>query len=72
MRLARLILLGVAVTATAQSPQVDCGPRLIRDWNRFVEDANSYVHGLERGVRDVRTRARLDGEWHTVTQSECF
>lgn len=66
----RLALIFVASLAMAQP--IGCGWELNIRWNRFVKDANRYVAGLDNGVVDVKTRARLDKEWQAVTRCECW
>jgi hypothetical protein len=64
-------LLLLAVNACS-AHSLGCGQDLLTRWNRFAEDANFYVHGLQKGVVDVRTRGRLDREWRAVTSCECW
>ncbi len=66
-RLAFLLAAGVAVASAAE-----CDAELIARWNRFVGDANAHMNELQKGLQDVKRRARLDSEWKAVTESECW
>jgi hypothetical protein len=56
----------------AGRPAEVCPGTLAPKWNRFVEDANSYVKELQGGVVDAKTRVRLNSEWRAVIDCECW
>lgn len=67
----RFLLLFVALLATA-SPVSTRQDELMEHWNRFAQDANAYVSGLNQGVVDVRMRKKVMREWESMVRCECW
>lgn len=67
----RLLLVAIAGCSFAQTQA--CSDELLSRWNRFAADANAYIKGaVVDGVIDARLRSRLDREWKSVTNCECW
>jgi hypothetical protein len=66
----RLLLLLLVAAAQGETPA--CREDLVEHWNKFVTDANAYVHTLDGGVLDAHARQRVMREWVDVTRCECW
>lgn len=70
--LAAFLFLFDGFSAPAQQEHNCPSAETIQTWNRFAQDANTYVTKMNLGVWDVKLRARLQKEWAAVTRSDCW
>lgn len=67
----RLAAIFVAVSMAAQplSAPMD---ELVQRWNHFAIHSNEYAALLNKGVKDVKLRARLMKDWESLTHCDCW
>jgi hypothetical protein len=63
------IVLGALTMSTSLTGGQD---ELLEQWNRFARDTNSYINGLNAGVKDLRMRKKVMAEWESMTKCECW
>lgn len=67
----RLAVLMIAASLFAQ-PVSKPPDELITRWNRFAVHSNEYAALLNKGVKDVKLRARLVKDWESLTHCDCW
>lgn len=63
------ILLAVSMAAQPLSAPQD---ELVERWNRFAVRGNEYAELLNKGVKDIKLRARLTKDWESLTHCDCW
>jgi hypothetical protein len=64
-------LIGIVLFAQILNPP-SCKDDFISRWNKFVDDANIYIKGNQKGIIDVKLRLKVEKEWERVVKSECW